>query len=157
MAEFAKAARLRADKFTTAEQSLQVWIAVADAGTAPEALLDPAYWAHCAQSVRWSEDQARKAKRPFLAEIKAYAEDGTWRMELKITRSGPGEVFVKQLSLTMLDAAAESEAAGYIVKWRSPSAKWGVVRPSDGTVLKDGFADKGEAAAWMTTHLQAAA
>jgi hypothetical protein len=157
MAVDIKAARLRPDKFTTAEQSLQVWVAVADAGTAPEALLNPAYWAHCAQAVRWAEDQARKAKRPFLAEIKAYAEDGTWRMELKITRSGPGEVFVKMLSLSMLDEAAESEAAGYVVKWRSPGAKWGVVRPSDGTVLKDGFADKGEAAAWMAGHLKGAA
>lgn len=123
-----RAPRLATSRLSLAEHKRSIHFVTPEAGTAPDALLDPAYWTHVARLLR------------PLDRIEAVCEDGTWHQELLVQYAGTIEAKVARLSLTKLDEvdaeAMESDVAE--VKFRGPVGKWSVVR-KDGQVLKDGM------------------
>src|SRR3546814_5475300 len=94
-------------------------------------------------------------KRRQINKIEAYAEDGSWYAEALVRRIGASELFVKVLRVEMLDDTRDEDAQTdtYEVKWGSPSVRYRVVRRADGAVIKEGFADKDEAADRKSTRL----
>lgn len=116
-------------------------------GTAPEALLDPHYWAHV--SARLSVGDV----------IEVLAEDGSYFAELLVRDAGT--LFAKVAFKSPVTVFAKPEEddralpAGYEIKWRGPKVRFGVVHDKD--VLKDGFVDRVEARAWLDDLLKKAA
>src|SRR3546814_19085233 len=108
MAVIAKASRLRADRFTTAEHRRLVWVAEVEAGTTPADLEAPSYWAHVAHMLK----PALGDKRRQINKIEAYAEDGSWYAEALVRRIGASELFVKVLRVEMLDDRSEERRVG---------------------------------------------
>src|SRR3546814_12462017 len=103
MAVIAKASRLRADRFTTAEHRRLVWVAEVEAGTTPADLEAPSYWAHVAHMLK----PALGDKRLQINKIEAYAEAGSWYAEALVRRIGASEVFVTVLRVELLDATRD--------------------------------------------------
>ena len=119
-------------------------------GVAPEALLDPAFWAHHAVRLR------------PMNEIRARAEDGTWIAELVVLDCSRTWAKVKMLELyrlttsdVALTQASEQEVRDFIsrhnVVYRGPH-KWSVTRKSDKAVLMEGAEQKEGAELWLEAH-----
>ena len=113
-------------------------------GTAPDALLDPHYWAHVS------------TKLSIGNIIEVMAEDGSYFAELLVR--DVGNLFAKVAFKNPVTIFSNDEdlvtPVGYEVKWRGPKARFGVVHGKD--VLKDGFVDKAEAHAWLNDLLKKA-
>lgn len=136
------------------EQMSTRWDVVVQNGVAPEALLDPAFWAHRAMKMK-----------PF-DEIRARAEDGTWLGLYVVLDSSRTWARVKCLDLHKLTTAdvALTQAStdevrrlvdAHKVLHRGPH-KWSVVRIVDNAVLHQGEEQKDSAIAWLEAHARAA-
>lgn len=101
-----------------------------------DATLVPGYWAHVSAMLRIGD------------RIEVLAEDGSYFSELLVRDVGNLYAKVSVLSHTKFEQEVVEVPEGYDVKWRGPSAKYGVLRGKD--VLKDGFVGKAEANAWLT-------
>lgn len=104
-------------------------------GTPLPALLEAGYWAHVSAKMRAGD------------RLEVLAEDGAYFAELLVRDAGNLYAKVGVLSYTEFGKEAVESVPGYEIKWRGPSAKFGVLRGKD--VLKDGFVDKGEARVWL--------
>jgi hypothetical protein len=113
-----------------------------EAGHTIDDVLKPEYFAHVA------------AKFKPYDEISVRTDDGTWYAKLLVTEVGRSWLrtfLLEDYKLTTSDVA-QSQANAVEVIWRGPHLKHSVVRKSDRGVLKDGFATKGEAAAWAAEN-----
>lgn len=119
---------LRERSLRPAEQDRVVYRAYPDTGTAYEDLLNPAYWAHTARTLKRFD------------RIEVVPEDESYYIELLVIRVIPGGVIVKELSKTVFDEPAmEDDALGDIeIKYSGPLARYRVTRKSDGIVLAEG-------------------
>lgn len=131
------------------EQVSSRYDAAVPQGIAPEALLDPAFWAHDAKKLR-----------PF-DEIRIRAEDGTWIADLEVLDCSRTWAKVKILRIYQLTSpdvaltqASEQEVKDFVAKhqvtWRGQH-KWSIVRKSDKAVLMQGL-EKDAAALWLEAH-----
>ncbi len=138
---------INAHRIVPAEYKRTIHMVTPEAGTKIEAMLDPTYWRHVARLLK------------PLDRLEVMPEDGAWYAELMVIFTAQNEVKVKQLSFIELDAVDVDAIVTdtHEVKWRGPSAKFGVVNTKTGEVLKDGFADKQLAASYMAEHLKALA
>lgn len=126
------------------ETAGQLWHVTVPTGVERTDLLDPAFWAHHAQG-----------KTPG-DEIRALAEDGSWRATYLIVDSAKNWIRVAELTFDELsreDAQASDEQVkefldGYKVTHRGPR-KWSVLRASDGAVLQEDIGEKETAQAWL--------
>lgn len=130
---------------------------IAEIGTTPEHLLDPAYWAHHAFKMKpWDKIEVR-------------AQDGTWYAEYIVLEASRTWAKVKQIifvplttadvSLTQSqdmdakrDNALTEALANHEVKWRGPKG-WSVVRKSDHAALSEGHRLKTDAEGWLRNHV----
>lgn len=118
------------------------WHAEPEYGTPAEALLDSAYWAHCASLMRRGDI------------VCALSEDNSYFIELLVIEAG--KLFAKviklrQISITPAEIANVALPEGYEIKFRGPK-KWSVLRGKD--VLKEDM-DKATAEQWLTDHVKA--
>jgi hypothetical protein len=110
-----------------------------------EDLLIPGFWAHHAKRVSPGD------------EIRALAEDGTWRATYLVVDKSLTWLKVRELTFNPFsveevdDTDLASFLAAHKVVHRGPR-KWSVVREDDGAVLTEDIAEKHEASAWLDRH-----
>ena len=119
-------------------------------GVAPQALLEPSFWAHHAVKLApWHE-------------IRARAEDGTWMATYVVLDCSRTWAKVKQLSFHNLSTAdvaisqsSETEVKAtmklFKVVHRGPH-KWSVVRVADSAVQVEGIEQRDAANDWLEKH-----
>lgn len=129
-----------------ASASVQVFYHAAEPGVDFKALLDPEYWSLVAR-------QLTPGNR-----IECAAADGAWWGMLIVRSAGQYDAVVQELQYADLgDAAAATPVTSeYEVKWVSPTRKWGVVRLSDKTLVKQDFQTQGQASQWVSNRMKAA-
>ena len=122
------------------------WVADIPAGIEADEVLAPAFWTHHASSFR-PEDL-----------IEARAEDGTWRLYLRVRYVEGTEVHVKREGEVIVydDDAEPLVDEVYEVKWISPPVQWGVRNKQTKEVLKDRMT-KPQAEAYMRGLVKTAA
>lgn len=92
-----------------------------------------------------------------------FPDDLRWHAEmmvLAVERTGTGAIAKLRMLRSHefsskdfeMDAGLTSE---YGVKWKGEMARYGVFRKSDGTWVRDGFADTATANLWLAGHIQA--
>lgn len=127
-----------------AEYERNDWVANVEFGHTIEDVLDPGYWAFTAPKLK-----------PY-DHIEARSEDGTWVADLIVCgcdRTWAKVALKQKFNLTTQDVS-QSQASKHTVEWKGPQLRFGVVRTSDATIVKDGFREKAQAEAWMKEHEQ---
>lgn len=129
--------------FKASEAVRNQWAAEPEFGTPPEALLDPAYWAHVSAQLRRGDI------------ITALAVDNSYYSELMVLDAG--KLFAKVLQLRCISITAAqmlnvNVPEGFEIKFRGPKL-WSVLRGKD--VLVEGK-DKPGAEQWLKEHLKVA-
>ncbi len=144
-----KVTQLAPNRVLLAEHARNTWHATPEAGTPPDALLDPKYWAHYAvnHSVLIKPED----------HIHAYPEDGAYFVELIVRDISRGGVRVRELRRVLFD---KDEPSGetiddHEIKYSGPSLKWTVIRRSDKRRLSDGHAEKRLAEDWLRENRKA--
>jgi hypothetical protein len=144
-----KMTQLAPNRVMLAEQARNTWHANPESGTPADALLDAKYWAHYAvnQSI-----QIRPGDR-----IEAYADDGSYFLELLVRDVARGGIRVAELRRKEFDKveAAGEAIDGHLIKWQGAKLKWTVIRAADQKRLSDGHADKQQAYDWLRQHHKA--
>lgn len=124
------------NRFEQAEFVRAIHFATPDEGTTPEDVLKPEYWAHVAS-------QLRPGSR-----IEVVPEDGAWFGEYYVAASSRNWAKVVPLRVVELASKIETpilEGAKHAITWGGQLQKYRIVRLSDKTVIKQGFATKAEA------------
>ncbi len=127
--------------FKSSDSVRNQWHAQPEFGTPPEALLDPAYWAHVSAQLRRGDI------------IYALSEDNSYFVELLVIDAGKLFAKVVQLRCVKISTAQMLNVdvpEGYEIKFRGPK-KWSVLRGKD--VLKDDM-EKSQAEQWLADHLK---
>jgi hypothetical protein len=114
------------------------WAIHPEHGTTFEDILDPAYWAHVAESRLRPNDT-----------IIVYPADNSYRATLAVRRAGRLFANVAVLSKTDFEALEMDAALKFTVDFRDPQTKWAVVRTSDKSVMQGGFDTQEAAMQWL--------
>lgn len=120
-----------------------IWAVSVPNETERDDLENPKFWEPIAGKVRIGDH------------LEVMPEDGAWYALLIVRNKEGATIKTGGLLYREFDDAAIPSAkigADLIVKWRGPVRKFGVVRDSDGAVLKENFTTKGEAFAWASEH-----
>lgn len=125
-----------------AEVVRRVMAHTAEHGVAYEDVLDAEYWTHAASKLHPG------------CRIEVVPEDSTWFAELFVTAVGRNWATVTplrfvELAETVKPAAPEAKC---YAEWKGNNKKYAVIRKSDQSIIKDGFADKKAAALWMEDY-----
>ena len=125
-----------------AESWRRDWVVNAEAGTAINDVLDPAYWSHMSAELT-----------PY-DHIEVRLETGEWMLELVVLASGRNWARVHVMHKHDLAATepAAAPSAKHIVKWRGPQHKHCVVRVADNEVLQTGFDTAETAGQWLLNY-----
>lgn len=139
--------KLTSSRFNLAEFKRNVFRAQPEAGTKPEALLDPVYWSHVAVNLKmWDR-------------IEVVPENGAWFAELIVIGNSPAGLVVHPLTLVDLTSKAQLHASdeaeeetvkdgdpvapkGFSYKWMGPAGKYSVFRDADKKVIADKIPSK---------------
>jgi hypothetical protein len=108
-----------------------------------EELFKPDTWAHVARDI------------PRGTIIEVMAHDGSWWAELLVRASGQYEVTVGELRRVQFDELNGRDESEYTIAWAG-RAKFRITRNSDRVVMKDGFATKAQAEAWIKSPVDEA-
>lgn len=116
-------------------------------GVSLEEICAPSYWAHVSRTLRPGD------------KIELLSPSGDWWALLIVRMSGKVEASVTVLQHVALgDAdAIKTPESPYDVMWRGPTAKWGIVRKDDKSVVKDQIDTKEAANQWLANHMKAMA
>jgi len=138
---------MKPTKLHPAEHAVIVYSHTPEVGVPLEELLKPDYWTHVCP-------QLRQGYR-----IEVLAGDGSWWAMLLVRAVGRHEAMVQALSHVVLGEVVEPvvQDIPYEVRWRGPAKKFGVVRKTDGEVMKDEFPVREHAAKWLNNHIQSMA
>lgn len=115
-------------------------------GTTIEDMKAESYWAHVAKFLKpWDKIEVR-------------AEDGSYYAEFIVRDSGRNWAKVELVfSHTFGTAGVEARPLAdpeYIVKYAGPHAKYRVMRKSDNSVMRDGFATQADGDQWVKEHIK---
>jgi hypothetical protein len=119
------------------------WHAEPEHGTPPEALLDPAYWAHVSVKMRRKDI------------VCALAVDNSYFSELLVIDVGKNYAKVVQLrcvQITQAQIVRNPIPDGFEIKFRGKETKWSVLRGKD--VLKDKLETPDAAEQWLADHVK---
>lgn len=124
-----------------------VWCATLENGVDPEKLVEPSYWAHCANFLK-----------PY-DRIEAMPESGEWFAELMVVEVGKLYARVTPMRLVHLVASSKQDAKtdsdpDFSVEWKGPTAKWCVIRKHDAAILYRELPSKPAALARLAEHTQ---
>lgn len=138
---------IKPTKLHTAEHSVVVYHHCPEEGVTLADVIKSDYWTHVAPQLRIGH------------RIEIMAPDGAWWAMLLVRAVGRHEAVVQALQHVVLGQAAEVSPADvpYEIKWRGPARQFGVIRKSDGEVIKDQFAVREHAALWLTNHMRSMA
>lgn len=134
---------LHPSRMQLAEHRRQIWHIVPEHGTAFADLLSPAFWSHVSR-------QMKPADR-----IEVSAEDGSYFAELIVIDAGmqfAKVAVLREVKLETVEPAAPAVLDGHKVEWAGPHSKFRVLRTVDRKVLKDGFATRADAHAWLAGY-----
>lgn len=123
-----------------AEYNRNIYSATPEYGTRYEDVIKPEYWKHVASTLRPTD------------RIEVVSEEGTWFAELFVVSVGKQWAKVFPMRFIELSESTPNEQQGvatHAVEWRGPKRKWSVERNSDKEVIKDQFATKDDANAWL--------
>lgn len=78
-------------------------------------------------------------------------DDATWFSEFIVRNVEGNRVALAEIRMVKFSDAAipTEETGGYLIKWRGPARRFGVVLKSSGELTRDGFATKGDAFAFI--------
>lgn len=127
----------------TAESVQQLWLCTPPPGTSPDDVLTPTFWVHVARKLR------------VMAKVAVMPKDGKWYGEYLVTYVNGLEAKVDSLLFKKLEDVKPTSESDYEVKWISPPCKFGVIRKSDKTRIKDGFEKEADAQAWARANEKA--
>ena len=140
--------KLLENRFGLTEHMQQSWFVTAPDAHTIEDILDVHYWTNVANKLR-----------PF-DEIKVASESGKFLLILHVAAIAKASAKVELLHKYEFKApkeAIESRGANYVAKWRGPYGKWGVLRLSDSTLMRDKFPNEEDAWAYIAGLNQALA
>ena len=129
-------------KLQQLDHSVVVYHHTPEFETSRDDLAKPDYWTHVAA-------QLRPGHR-----IEVMAPDGAYWAMLLVRSASRLEAVVQELQFVKLgkaEAAATPDQA-YEVKWRGPSAKFSVIRISDGEIIREQIESKEAATQWLKNH-----
>lgn len=112
-----------------------VWRITPEDDTPVEAMSDRHYWAHVANKFRPGDI------------LQVVPEHFEYFAEFMVKEVAPLYAIVSHIHTRDLQRKSDDAPKGYEVRWRGPSAKYGVVKGKD--VIKDGFAEKADAVEWL--------
>lgn len=133
--------KINAGQMQLQEVGCRVWLAHPEAGVTKDDMLNPIFWAHVAKQFRRND------------KISALAADGAWFAEFVVRAANQLEVLVGQINFVEFDKVAAVNADEYEIEWKG-GAKWRITRLADRVVMKDGFASKEGALAWLALPLE---
>jgi hypothetical protein len=143
--------RVRESKIRRAEFDNTVWGATIAADTPFDEVLKPDYWANVSGPLKMKAGD----------EIKIYPEEGHYFATLYVRDVGPLWVKVAvlhKIEFEKLDVESHDVNPNYRIEFRGArSARFCVIRSSDGFAVKEGLASRGEASIWLNEHLKALA
>ena len=124
------------------EFARNVWTITADNAVTRADLADPKLYESIADKVRLGD------------QLEIMPEDGSWFAWLVVRNKERATVKTGLLMYKDFeDAAVPSETIGALeVRWRGPRVRFGVVRKSDGAVLKENLMTRSDALAWAIEH-----
>lgn len=130
-----------------AEHACTVYYHSPEYGITIEDICKPSYWNHVARNLRPGN------------RIEVFAPDGQWWAMIIVRSASSIEASVAVLQHVSFNAAAvvREQESPYEVKWRGPTAKWSIVRKSDGSVVMDELQSKEIAEQKMKNHAKAMA
>lgn len=125
-----------------AEAHRQEWVVDVSSKVQSEDLLKPEFWSLIASRLR-----------PY-ARLEVRREDGTMMWDVLVTACE--RVWAKVQILHEYKLGAQDIDLGdtdpFETKWCGPSAKWRVIRKSDGKVLAEGLENKDAVNTWVTEN-----
>ncbi len=115
---------------------------VAPASVALEDLLRAEPWANVAE---------RRVRTGDHVEV--LAEDGSWWAELLVRHCAGSNIVLGILHKRLFEDIGVASAL-FSVAWKGPTAKWCVVRKSDGKVMAQGLYPREAAETWLKDNLE---
>lgn len=147
-----KAPAANVSHFKLAEHHRAIYYLIAPLGVTYEDILRPEFWAHVASRINGPMDH-----------IEVLAEDYTFHVVLMVMDKGTNWVKVvpisdvRDLSQAAPDEVTDGEESPYEVKFGGPKDRYRVLRKSDNSVIKSGFANKTEAEKYVSEYRRAVA
>ncbi len=132
---------LNPNRKVLAESARNVWVVNAEAGTTLQDVLQPAFWAHCASTLRpYDHIEVRLETGEWVAELMVLSQGLTW-----------AKVHVMHHYDLAMSQEAPPESQKHQIKWRGPHLKWSVIRIADSSVLQEGM-EKEQAQDWLRNY-----
>lgn len=130
-----------------AEASWRTHGVLVEAGTAPAAILHPAFWGNVASRLR------------PLDRIEVMDDAGAWLVVLLVRAVGPAEAIVVELWRREFEAAAAlaQTPAAFEVRWVGHRNRWAVLRAVDKSIVREGLQSREEAEEYIRSHVKALA
>ncbi len=128
---------LQQNRFADASYRRNVWHVTPEEGTPYEDLFKSLYWTHNQRFLRPGDC------------IEVHAEDGSYFARLYVRANVDGEIVVAEIDKTEFKDAVPDTGVRHSVEWKGPHRKFGVVRTSDRSVIRDGFQTRDEAMLYL--------
>lgn len=128
------------------EACWRVHAVLVESGTAPEAVMAPAFWSNVASRLR------------PLDRLEVMDDAGTWLMVLMVRATSASEAIVARLWSVALQSSATlapPQESAFEVRWRGHRHKWSAM--SGETVLREGMESREEAEHYIRDHAKALA
>lgn len=138
---------LSTNRFANFEHKNTMWTATAEEGTTLEDVLKPSYFANVANRFNQYD------------RICVRVDTGDWYAELLVVSHGSNwaktiPTFHEEFNESLNDEEGHNEAfEAFAVTFRGPHCKWSVIRKADKEVIKEQCNTKGEAQAWLASHM----
>lgn len=127
-------------KLNRGGQANNEYFVTAEEGTPPEAVFEPAYWAHVAEKFR-----------PYDVVVIG-VDDEAWYMQAIVRAVLPQSVYLSLLPgfpMTLDGPDDQTFIDQYEVKWRGPHDKWCVMRLSDNLPVAKELPSRDAANRWL--------
>ena len=134
--------KLTPEGLKEAEYVRRVFRATVPSDVTPADIVKPEFWAHVSVKLHNTDI------------IEVMPEDESWFAQLLVRSSSRLHAKCEVLHLkTFNDVKKAKEVEGpFSLKHNGPKAKWCVIRNADKALVKDGFASKENAAAWIEAN-----
>lgn len=120
------------------------WTVTVEAGTSIEDVLNPAFFANIAVKMhQYDRIRVRIDTGEWYAELLVLDCARTWAKTFKLS-------YFELVKPGADDPAIDDQ---YFVKHNGPHYKFCVIRKTDKEIMKEGFATKQEAHAWLAAHI----
>lgn len=135
--------RIHPSRCKLAEFARAEYVAIPEDGTTFDEVKDSAYWAHMAPQLRVG------------THIEVLPEEGSyWALLIVRAVSNKAAQVGVILKTDFEPVKTEGTASQFVIKWRGPHHKHGVVRIRDDVVVEKGFDTPEMAAAWLASNVR---